>query len=118
MTDDAMMDSVPLSDWETEPSPHVLAVVGKLGEEACELGNICFRIAIQGLDGKDPETGKPNIQALMEEIADVRAMSANAIARLQISEAAVARRAQGKLEWKRPWFDFTKSLPRRFHGET
>lgn len=55
-------------------APTMAAVLGKLGEESAELCNIIMRIWIQGIDGADPGTGKPNTVALWEEIADVEAM--------------------------------------------
>lgn len=68
-----MMGQGDIQPWEGEPSKAVRLSTGKLAEEANELAGICARIAIQGLDGLDPATGKPNRQALAEEMADVEA---------------------------------------------
>lgn len=63
------------SDWQTERDPVKVAVLGKLGEESAELSNIIFRSIIQGTDGIMPKTGQPNLEILLEEMADVRALS-------------------------------------------
>lgn len=109
MTD--MSNPPPLNNWTPESDKHILAVIGKLGEESAELSNICFRIIIQGLDGADPVTGKSNRQALMEELADVDAMIANTIHRLGLPANVITDRSNRKYDWKQPWFDFCRSLP-------
>lgn len=48
-------------------------VLNKLTEEAGELLQIVGRCLAQGLDEADPKTGKPNIEALADEIADITA---------------------------------------------
>lgn len=62
-----------MSKWIPESNPMVLRRVGKTGEECAELGKVCSRITIQGLDGVDPESGISNREALAREIADVLA---------------------------------------------
>lgn len=47
--------------------------IGKLIEELGELQAALARCLIQGMDGTEPTTGKPNRQWLEEEIADVYA---------------------------------------------
>ncbi|WP_032998306.1 hypothetical protein [Rhizobium leguminosarum] len=59
--------------WKPESDVIVHQALGKSGEEASELAKILFRCVIQGLDASDPGTGKPNREALWEEIADVEA---------------------------------------------
>ena len=59
--------------WRPEADPIVLSLIGKVGEEACELGKACFRIVIQGQEGLDPATGEGNIIAAAKEMADVEA---------------------------------------------
>lgn len=59
--------------WKPEPDLLTHQALGKACEEASELSNILARCLIQGLDASDPRTGKPNRQALFEEIADVDA---------------------------------------------
>lgn len=80
-----------------------LAVLGKLAEECGELSSIIARCIIQGPDENDPESNKPNLQALMEEIADVRAMSELAIARFQLDRGKIAARTDRKIQMKMAW---------------
>lgn len=90
---------IPISD------PLVLAAIGKLGEEASELGAIIFRCVIQGLDGKNPETGELNINDLLKEIADVRGLSNLVIRQLELDVSAISERAEKKRIMKRKWID-------------
>lgn len=61
--------------WIPEADPHMVAAVGKLGEELCEAALVCFRMLIQGVGASDPKTMVPNITALEKELTDVRATS-------------------------------------------
>ena len=92
-----------LSTWTPEEDPQVLSAIGKLGEEAAELAKICFRIIIQGADESDPDTSKPNLEALAEEIADVRGVSAVVIRHLDLVEEKIAARAEAKRRHKDKW---------------
>jgi hypothetical protein len=89
--------------WIPERDPATLAAIGKLGEEACELGAALFRAAIQGIDGLDPETGRPNREKIADEIADVRALSRIGVARLGLDDAEIEERAARKVAFKEPW---------------
>lgn len=60
-----------MNPWLPEPDPRIRRRTGKTGEELAELQKVIFRIAIQGIDGVDPETGKTNRECLQEELADV-----------------------------------------------
>lgn len=93
------------SDWEPITDKHNLAVLGKLGEEVCELGSALFRCIIQGLDEREPKTHKINRQWVVEEIADVEALLAIAKRRLALDEAAIAERRERKIGFKEPWFE-------------
>ena len=80
------------------------AVLGKLGEEAAELANIIFRIWIQGINECDPESGKENRAALMEEIADVEAMLEMAKRHFGILyRASISVRREKKIAMKTEW---------------
>ncbi|WP_234907379.1 hypothetical protein [Rhizobium rhizogenes] len=59
--------------WKPEPDVIIHQALGKACEEASELANILARCLIQGLDQSEPVSGKPNRQALFEEIADLDA---------------------------------------------
>lgn len=70
-TADHLRDASP---WKSEPSAVKLAILGKLVEESGELIAAAARCIIQGVDGKHPVTGKPNLEWLLEEMADVQNM--------------------------------------------
>lgn len=96
-------DATPVSTWMPLTDPVDLAHIGKLAEECAELSKICARIIIQGLDGVDPETGVPNMEALGKEIADVTAMQGLCIERYQFDIGLITSRALRKQQHKRAW---------------
>lgn len=61
----------PPAAWIPMTNPIEIAMIGKLGEEANELGKACARAIIQGLDGIDPDSGVVNRDAIRKEQADV-----------------------------------------------
>lgn len=65
-----MKDNI-ITAWYLEEDVFLRRRLGKLGEEMGELISIKDRILIQGLEGCDPKSKKENLQALMEECADV-----------------------------------------------
>ena len=99
------------SDWQPITNKHNLAVLGKLGEEAAELGSALFRCTIQGLDEAEPITGKVNRRWLEEEIADVEAMILIAKRHLFLSEAFIGERRARKMAYKEPWFAALEGAP-------
>lgn len=64
----------PLNPWIPERDPIRLAILGKLVEELTECASAAARCMIQGIEGSEPTTGKPNHQWLFEELADVAAV--------------------------------------------
>lgn len=68
-TADHLRDASP---WTGEPDKIRLALLGKLAEELGELQQAIGRCIIQGVDGKHPVTGKPNLEWLWEEACDVQ----------------------------------------------
>jgi hypothetical protein len=109
-TDDIPVKHV--SNWQPIIDKVQLALLGKLGEEAAELGveccklnSIISRCIIQGLDGENPATKQLNQEALEEEIADVRALMISISVRLNLSEEKMNQRMQKKIKFKAPWFD-------------
>lgn len=61
-----------LAAWIPEKDPHVLAAVGKMGEEASELSKACFRAVVAGLTAPDHDNPEQtNLDKLIEEYADV-----------------------------------------------
>lgn len=91
------------SDWRTEKDPVTLAVIGKLGEEMCEGGSAIFRCVIQGIDGRHPETGEPNLEWLCKEIADVEAMIELTKRFLHLPRQDISDRATVKYKHKVEW---------------
>jgi hypothetical protein len=59
--------------WMPETDPHILAVLGKLGEELNELSARVSRAIVQGVDELDPDTNRFNSEELTREISDVYA---------------------------------------------
>lgn len=62
-----------ISPWMPERNPLTVAMIGKLGEEASELAQRCFRILIQGLEERDPDSKRLNSEELAREMSDVAA---------------------------------------------
>lgn len=62
-----------ISPWHPINNPVLLKALGKLMEELGECQSAAARCVIQGVDEKEPTTGKVNRRWLEEEIADVRA---------------------------------------------
>lgn len=91
------------SPWQPENDKLHLAVLGKLGEEICEAGGAIFRCVIQGVDGKHPVTGKPNLEQLQDEIADVLAGVELAIERFGLDKTQIEVRKAFKKEHKKAW---------------
>lgn len=67
------MSERPLNPWHPMTDEIDLAILGKLAEELSECGAAVARCIIQGVDGSEPVTGKPNKEWLEDEIADVLA---------------------------------------------
>jgi NTP pyrophosphatase (non-canonical NTP hydrolase) len=91
------------SPWQPENDKLHLAVLGKLGEEVCELGSAIYRCIIQGIDGEHPVTAKTNREWLEEEIADVSAGIELAIERFGLNRRKIANRALEKKRHKKAW---------------
>jgi hypothetical protein len=97
------------SNWIPETDPHILGIIGKLGEEASELASRCCRATIQGLDGVDPGDGRPNSEHIADEIADVEAMIEIAKLRLDMDYRGIRLRRDRKIDFKLSWFNFLRS---------
>lgn len=97
---DQLRDANP---WHPITDTVDLKHLGKLGEEAGELGSAVSRCVIQGLDEAEPVTGKVNRQWLEDEIADVRAGSELAIERFGLDEDRIRARAERKKAHLRQW---------------
>lgn len=89
--------------WHPMNDPVDLKHMGKLIEECGELAAIAARCMIQGVDGSDPDSGKPNRQALMEEIADVIANIKLCSKRFDIYQEHVEERVENKMRRLAAW---------------
>lgn len=98
------------SNWQPIQEKYLLAALGKLGEEASELSSAIFRCIIQGLNEKEPVTGKVNRIWLEEEIADTLAMIDLLFNTIYLDKAAIKIRRQKKLLYKATWI---KELARK-----
>lgn len=104
--------NTPITMWHPEENLETVAIVGKLGEESCELAGKCARICISGIDQVNPSTGNTNRAELLEEIADVHAMILHTMERLKLDSDAMHDRSIRKYVFKTPWFNFLKGVPR------
>lgn len=98
MSDAARKNEAPdlVSPWMPETDRERLKVLGKLAEECNELGSAIARCIIQGIDEREPVTGKWNREWLMEELADVRANVSIAIEFFQLDVDLIAARQARK----------------------
>lgn len=97
-----------VSSWEPMQKSSDLAAIGKLGEECGELSTIISRCIIQGIDGLDPDTGKPNREALQDEIADVIALGYLNIRHFGLDIISLSVRVDKKQKMKQAWVDKLK----------
>lgn len=90
-----------ISPWIPITEPITLAVLGKLGEECCELGARLFRTVIQGLDEQDPDSKRSNWEEISREIADVEACIQTIKSELEIDydDARVNGKRNGFQRW-------------------
>lgn len=109
---------------EAEPSLWVpmtnlgdIALIGKFQEELGECIQILARALIQGLEEFDPETGKLNLHALEDEIADVQALIRLAKWRFGLNPTVIGFREEKKFQYKKKWIDqLDEKFPRPSAG--
>lgn len=89
--------------WHPITNQLDLKHLGKLGEEACELGAALFRTIIQGIDELDPDTGKSNRSQVSDEIADVKANMELVIGHLRLATSEIEARSQRKIAHLKGW---------------
>lgn len=77
--------------------------LGKLAEEACELGSALARCIIQGIDESEPVTGKANREWLEDEIADVMANSYLVMEFFKLDADRILARAERKKAHLQAW---------------
>ncbi|MBB4277061.1 hypothetical protein [Rhizobium mongolense] len=99
--------------WKPEPDVLIHQALGKACEEANELSGILARCLIQGLNSSEPVTGKPNRQALSDEIADLDA-AVQWLRELigdEYDEARADRKLSGFRRWQRMLEEDMRDLP-------
>lgn len=99
--------------WLPESRTVIHQALGKAAEEAAELAKILSRCLIQGLDASDPETGKPNLASLADELADVEATTEWLFRLLPLDVDSHNTRAGRKLDGFLLW---QKMLEDHLHG--
>ena len=98
-----MNQQTKMNPWMPMTSAIDLKVMGKLNEELGECSAAASRCIIQGVMEHEPVTGKPNVQWLSEEIADVQANIELAIERFGLDVAAINDRKERKKAQLREW---------------
>lgn len=93
------------SPWHPEADPQRLKVLGKLAEEANELGAALARCIIQGIDEAEPVTGKVNRVWLEDEIADVMANISIATRHFGLDQIRIDTRRLRKAAYIQRWVD-------------
>lgn len=91
------------SPWVPMKTPIDVKHLGKLMEELGELQAAIARCLIQGIDEKEPVTGKPNRQWLEEEMADVYTNLTLCVEHFGLDECGMRPRIQRKLAHLRQW---------------
>lgn len=92
-----------LNPWRPMTRPIDLKHLGKLGEECNELGSAVSRCIIQGIDEREPVTGKSNREWLEDEIADATANMALVTEHFNLDEGRIFKRVLRKMEHLRAW---------------
>lgn len=82
-----------------------LKTLGKFLEELGEAVSAGARCIIQGIDGCEPVTGKPNETWLEEELADIAANAQLVVERFNLSRATIEERKLRKMEMLRKWHE-------------
>lgn len=92
-----------LNPWRPMSNALDLKHLGKLSEEANELGAAISRCIIQGIDEAEPITGKPNRAWLEDEIADVLANIELVRAHFGLDVSRIGERVERKKMHLRGW---------------
>jgi hypothetical protein len=104
-----MSDATTISPWMPEQDRIRLAVLGKLIEECNELAGRAARCIIQGLNERDPATGRRNSEELGREMSDVTACIHMVEEVLGGSSKRTLPRMATKREGFRRWHDMIKT---------
>lgn len=93
----------PLNPWQPMSAPIDLKHMGKLGEELGEASAAVSRCIIQGIDEREPVTGKPNREWLEDEIADVLANFDLVVSHFVLDTDRIAARVKYKVGHLAKW---------------
>jgi NTP pyrophosphatase (non-canonical NTP hydrolase) len=91
------------SPWIPMKEPIDLKHLGKFAEELAECSAAVSRCIIQGIDEREPITGKLNRAWLEEEIADVLANMKLVVTHFKLDEAAILMREHKKKSHLKQW---------------
>lgn len=100
-----------INPWKPEMNQQHMARLGKLIEELNEAATASARCVIQGIDEKHPVTGKPNQEWLLEELADVMAVSELAIDYFVLDRGKINFRRNQKVIHLMKWFRTLNANP-------
>ena len=89
--------------WRPMQSAIDLKHLGKLAEELSEAGAAVARCIIQGIDEKEPVTGKVNREWLEEELADVCANIGLVVDHFHLNRSRIKDRESKKAYFLRKW---------------
>lgn len=92
------------SPWQPMTEPLVLRALGKVLEELGEASKAVARALIQGIDEVDPKTGKPNREAIVDEVADVIVTTGFLVNVFGLDQDHIEQRIERKIEFLLPWY--------------
>lgn len=98
-----MTDKPLANDWLPITDIQALKRLGKLAEESGELTAACSRCIIQGIDEREPTTGKLNREWLEDEIADVLTNIDIAVEYFGLDRSLIHSRMQRKRKQLEYW---------------
>jgi hypothetical protein len=97
--------------WIPMTDPVDISHLGKFNEELSEAGAAASRCLIQGIDEKEPTTGKVNRDWLEDEIADVIALIELNIGQFMLDMNKIRTRADRKKKYLTRWFAMMDESP-------
>jgi NTP pyrophosphatase (non-canonical NTP hydrolase) len=97
-----------LNPWRPIRDATDLKHLGKLGEELAEAGAAVSRCIIQGVDEREPVSGKLNREWLEDEIADVMANLTLVMQRFDLDVARIMERRRKKIAGLATWHAMTE----------
>lgn len=101
--DDHEIASKSVNPWWPMTAPIDLKHLGKLGEEAGELASAVGRCIVQGIDDREPDSGKTNREWLEDEIADVYANAHLVTEHFELDRIRIEARMLAKIEKLKVW---------------